>query len=284
MNKTLVLILVTITIFIGLFIFTSKLKVKDALEIQTNTDEISIQSNNTQQKNSDSVINSGEYEVKAETINYYGDKEGFYVEPLDEANTNKEFPGVVMIHEWWGLNQNIKDMATQLAKHGYRVLAVDLFGTVATTSEEARKQVGELDQEDALKNMRAAKEYLENKGAVKIASLGWCFGGGQSLQTSLNQNIDATVIYYGNLVTSKEELANLSGPVLGIFGNKDTSIPTEKVYEFKSSMDEIQIKNNINIYDGVGHAFANPSGPNYAPTETNDAWNKTLNFLEENLK
>lgn len=226
--------------------------------------------------------NEGEYEVNTSDVVYYEDTTGFYARPVEENG----YPGVVMIHEWWGLNENIKDMAKKLASDGYRVLAVDLYnGQVATTSEEASSLVSSLDQEAALENLRSAVGFLRDEGSEKIASLGWCFGGGQSLQLSLNEpDLDATVIYYGNLVTDKDQLKNINWPVLGIFGSDDKSIPVSSVNDFEKTLNDIGVENNINIYPGVGHAFANPSGANYAPEETRDAWEKTLTFLDQNLK
>ena len=219
-------------------------------------------------------------EIEYQEVIYYKNSQGFLTKPKAPGN----YPGIIMIHEWWGLNENIKEMAKQLAGEGYVVLAVDLFGTVATTPDEARKQTMSLNQEEALNNMVSAKEFLKNSGAQKIGSLGWCFGGAQSLQISLNQDLDATVIYYGNLVEDKDKIKNLSSPVLGIFGDKDAQIPVEKVKNFENTLNEFSKTNSIYIYEGVGHAFANPSGQNYAPEQTKDAWNKTLKFLKENLK
>jgi carboxymethylenebutenolidase len=139
--------------------------------------------------------------------------------------------------------------------------------------------------EEAVRNMKAATAYLREQKVSKIASLGWCFGGQQSLNLSLSgEPLDATVIYYGNLVTEKDQLAAVQGPVLGIFGDQDTSVSVESARAFDAALDELGVENSIHIYPGVGHAFANPSGMNYAAEETKDAWAKTLTFLEENLK
>jgi carboxymethylenebutenolidase len=219
--------------------------------------------------------------VIAQDITYGENAHGFYAAP-EEADS---YPGVVMIHEWWGLNQNIKDMASELAKQGYRVLAVDLFNAVAATPEEARAQIDALNQTEATGKLRAAAAYLREQGSTKVASLGWCFGGGQSLQLALSgEPLDATVIYYGNLVTDESRLSAIGWPVLGIFGEIDQSIPTSTVEQFGSALTSLGVKNNINIYPGVGHAFANPSGANYASEATKDAWAKTLAFLDEHLK
>jgi carboxymethylenebutenolidase len=142
-----------------------------------------------------------------------------------------------------------------------------------------------LDQEKALENLKFAASYLREYGANEVASLGWCFGGGQSLQLSLSgENLDATVIYYGNLITDESELSGINWPVLGIFGDQDTSIPVDDVKAFESALNNQDIENEIYVYPGVGHAFANPTGANYAPSETKDAWEKTISFLEKHLK
>jgi carboxymethylenebutenolidase len=221
-------------------------------------------------------------EIKTETVEYFQGIKGYYAAPADPGT----YPGIVMIHEWWGLNDHIKSMADILAKEGYQVLAVDLHkGTVAKTPEEARALTSILNQEEAIENLKAATAYLRDHDAPKIASLGWCFGGGQSLQLATSgESLNATVIYYGTLTADKTKLANITWPVLGIFGDKDVSIPPAKVEEFQTALNALNIKNSITMYPNVGHAFANPTGQNYAAEETRDAWTKTLLFLKENLK
>lgn len=234
--------------------------------------------------NSDMLNGEGEFEVNIEMVNYFESVNGYLAIPAQAGN----YPGVILIHEWWGLNQNIKDMAAELASNGYAVLAVDLYnGKVATDSNQARELVSSIDKETAVENMKAAITYLkETQSSTRVASLGWCFGGGQSLQLALSgeQPVDATLIYYGSLVTDKNQLSKINWPVMGVFGDKDTSIPVESVNEFDAALDELGIENEIYLYQGVGHAFANPSGQNYAPIETADAWQKTLTFLEKSLK
>lgn len=226
------------------------------------------------------MLSSEGIDIHTESVAYFGTTTGFYAEPVEAG----EYPGVVMIHEWWGLNDNIKQMAEALAKEGYRVLAVDLFGKVATTREEASAQIGSLNQAVALENLKAAAQFLRDKKATKLASLGWCFGGGQSLKLGLSgEALDALVIYYGQLSTSSDELKAVKAPVLGIFGETDASIPPETVRAFESVLGSLGIEKEIYTYSGVGHAFANPSGQNFAPEETKDAWEKTLAFLKKHL-
>ena len=243
--------------------------------------------------------------LENKTVDYFENANGYLVYPIStttsssiesntSANSNNTFPAVVMIHEWWGLNENIKNMAETLAKEGYVVLAVDLYnGQVANTTELAQNLVSKVRENpsESINNLQHAIRYLaslENVNSSKIASLGWCFGGGQSLQLALNTEpeypLAATIIYYGNLVSDQESISKIKWPVLGIFGDQDKSISVESVKQFEEALNKNGVTNEIYIYKGVGHAFANPSGDNYAPQETQDAWEKTVSFLKKYLK
>ena len=239
-----------------------------------------------QVKNVDALKNGDTSSIVTENVNYFGSSVGFLAKPKKEGI----YPAVVMIHEWLGLNDNIKEMARSLAAEGYVVLAVDLFdGKVGKDANEAREFSSKArnDMPRTISNMKAAVEFLKNQDNVdkdKIASMGWRFGGQMSLQLALNEKLAATVIYYGSLETNATKLSAIKWPVLGIFGEKDTSIPVESVKKFEAVLNELGIENEIYIYPNVGHAFANPSGANYAPEQTKDAWEKTLRFLERKLK
>jgi len=216
-------------------------------------------------------------------VEYFTGAKGYFVRPAKEGN----YPGVVMIHENRGLRPEIRATAEQLAKEGYMVLAVDLFNNkVVETQDEAKQLTTGFDQQKGIDNMKAAAAFLKEKGATKVASLGWCFGGGQSLQLALSgQPLDATVIYYGSkLVTDPNELSRIKWPVLGIFGQDDQVVSVDSVNQFRDALNKDGITNEIYVYPGVGHAFANPSGMNFAPRETQDAWQKTLSFLGKYLK
>jgi carboxymethylenebutenolidase len=211
---------------------------------------------------------------------------GYLARPADDG----EYPAVVMIHEWWGLNENIRHMADVLAGHGYVVFAVDLYdGRVATNSSEAAELSGEVrnDPDAAVAKMRNATAGLRALPYTtdRVASLGWCFGGGQSLQLSLSDaDLNATVVYYGTLTTDREALQRVDGPVLGVFGAEDQVVDVETVREFERTLTDLGVETEIHVYEGAGHAFANPSGEQFHPEATRDAWEKTLEFLEKNLK
>jgi carboxymethylenebutenolidase len=211
---------------------------------------------------------------------------GYLARPAE----NGTYPAVVMIHEWWGLNENIEHMADVLAGHGYVVFAVDLYeGEVAMNSSRAAELSGQVREnpDEAVAKMSRAVSGLRAMPYTtdQVASLGWCFGGGQSLQLSLSDaDLNATVIYYGTLVTDAETLERIDAPVLGIFGAEDQVVSVESVREFNRSLGELGIEREIHVYEGAGHAFANPSGQSFQPEATRDAWNETLSFLAETLR
>ncbi len=199
-------------------------------------------------------------------------------------------PGLLVIHEWWGLNDHIKSMTRQLASAGYTALAVDLYaGVVADTPAQARELMqATFAQTPALQeNLRQAHRFLElEQRAPRTASIGWCFGGGWSLQTALllRGQLDAAVIYYGRLVTGKATLATLDMPILGHFGSEDRGIPIQGVRAFQSALTELGKDAHIHIYEGADHAFANPSGTRYDAAAAEEAWERTLAFLERTLR
>jgi carboxymethylenebutenolidase len=233
--------------------------------------------------NNSEIFTLGEFSVKTEDVNYFQNSKGYLASPTIDG----QYPVVIMIHEWWGLNENIRDMAEKLASHGYIVFAVDLYdGQVATTSDEARELMSSFDEDYRIENMNIAYSYVQEQFAPeKVGSIGWCFGGGQSLSLALNnEDIDATVIYYGQLVTEKDRLSKINWPILGIFADLDQGITPQSVGEFEAALNDLEIPNDIYIYPDVNHAFANPSGERYAPEASMDAWQKTIEFLEINLK
>ena len=228
-------------------------------------------------------------------VKYFDSTSGYLVYPSTATTTgatSMKLPAIIMVHEFWGLNDNIRTMANTLAKQaGYVVLAVDLFKRQSTNDPNQGSQLVKMassNPQETVSNLQTAVKYVTSLPFVdssKIASIGWCFGGGQSLQLALHSEqhpLAATILYYGTpLVTDKQELSKIKWPVLGIFGDHDQANPLPLINSFKAALDADGITNQIQIYKGLGHAFANPSGANYAPQQTADAWQKTLAFLKK---
>ena len=195
-------------------------------------------------------------------------------------------PGIIVIHEWWGLNDNIRSMTRQLAGEGYVALAVDLYGgSQADKPADARAllKAARKDPERMLENLRQAHDYLVKQGAPRTGSLGWCFGGGMALETGLllGDELDAVVMYYGRPAT---ELEALKAPLLGLFGAKDHAIRVPEVRAFEENLEKLGKTASIHLYPNATHAFANPSGSRYQAQAAKDAWARTLGFFKQHLQ
>jgi carboxymethylenebutenolidase len=194
-------------------------------------------------------------------------------------------PAVLLIHEWWGLNDQMKSMAAEFAKEGYVALAADLFnGSVATTPDQAQGLMQSMDPGKATDTLVSWVGWLRSNPAVngKVATVGWCFGGGWSINTAMATPVDATVIYYGKLPQSAAQVQSLSGPVLGHFGEQDSFINHEMVSGFEKAMKQAGKKLTVYWYN-ANHAFANPTGANYHKADAQTAWTRTLQFLKQTL-
>ncbi len=212
---------------------------------------------------------------------------GYLAMPRDAA---EPLPGIIVIHEWWGLNDNIKAMTRRLAGEGYVALAIDLYGgATAETPDAAQALMTAMlaEPEAARRNVAQAYDYLDKYAfAPRIASIGWCLGGAWSLETALQypDALDAMVMYYGQVTTDRARLATLRMPVLGFFGAEDASIPVRDVQAFRGTLAELGKNAEVLIVPRADHAFANPSGGNYNEQAANEAWDATLAFLERHLK
>jgi carboxymethylenebutenolidase len=194
---------------------------------------------------------------------------------------------VLVIHEYWGLNDWVKHQSDLLAQQGYLALAIDLYkGKVAKDPKEATALMQGKDEKWGDQVEEAGLEWLKKNGqGAKVATLGWCMGGGESLKASLNdpKDVSATIIHYGMPVFDVAKLKTLRGPVLGIWANKDGWITPDKVAQFDKALTEAGVKHEFHAYD-ADHAFANPSGGRYNGEAAKDAWEKTLSFLAANVK
>jgi carboxymethylenebutenolidase len=199
------------------------------------------------------------------------------------------FPALVVIHEWWGLNDQIRDMADQLARQGYLSLAVDLYrGKKTDNPEQAHELMRGLPEDRAIRDLAAAFAYLKASPDVKpdrIGSIGWCMGGGYSIKLAVAEpTLAACAVYYGALPTEPESLAAIQAPVIGFFGEKDEGIPEASVLDFETAMQEQGRAVEVHVYRNAGHAFANAEGKNYHREAAEDAWKKLTAFFGKRLK
>jgi carboxymethylenebutenolidase len=230
-------------------------------------------------------------EVTAEEVTYGAldgaPLHGYVARPT--ASTGP-LPAILVIHEWWGLNDNVRMMTRRLAGEGYLALAVDLYqGQTATTPDAARAlmQTAVAAPERGVAALRAGAVYLRTQRASpRLGVVGWCFGGGWSLQTALAmpEHVDAAVMYYGRTEADTARLAALDAPLLGIFGGADQGIPIAGVRQMESALRGLGRDVTIQVYEGAGHAFANPSGNAYRAEAADDAWRRTTDFLARHLR
>jgi carboxymethylenebutenolidase len=200
------------------------------------------------------------------------------------------FPALVVIHEWWGLNDWVKQQASELADQGYETLAIDLYrGKVADNPDLAHELMRGLPEDRVRRDLLAAFNYLAAQKDVdkaRIGSIGWCMGGGYSLEMALNEpKLKVAVINYGRLATDPAALKKINASILGIFGGQDRGIPPADVNAFEKQMKSLGKKIEVKIYPDAGHAFQNPNNKaGYREADAKDARQLTLRFLDSNLK
>jgi carboxymethylenebutenolidase len=200
------------------------------------------------------------------------------------------FPALIVIHEWWGLNDWIKQNADDFARRGYVSLAIDLYrGSIATSSEEAHELSRGLPEDRALRDLKSAFAFLSkhvNVNKQKIGAIGWCMGGSYSLTAALHLgDLAAAVICYGRLVTEDEEIEKIACPILGIFGETDRGIPASSAKTFERRAQQLEKDVRVTVYPKVGHAFMNPNNTkNYDAQTTAEAWQRIHAFLDAKLK
>ncbi len=239
---------------------------------------------------SDRASSTAERAVISERLPY-GEVEnelvyGHFVFPSDMV---EPLPAIIVIHEWWGLNDTVRETADKIAAHGYIVLAIDLFqGHTANDAPAARQLMIDVVErpEPAEENIRQAYDFLTNTaGAPAVAVLGWGFGGQWALKAAmlLPAELDAAVIYYGQIVTDEEQLRPISAPILAFFGGEDRGISLADVQAFEISLERLRKVYEINVYDNATHSFANSTHRNYRPGLADRAWETMLEFLQRHL-
>ncbi|MGC2108151.1 MAG: dienelactone hydrolase family protein [Candidatus Korobacteraceae bacterium] len=200
------------------------------------------------------------------------------------------FPALVAIHEWWGLNDWVKQQASNLSHQGYAVLTIDLYrGKVATTPEQAHEIMRGVPEDRALRDLQAATAYLHTLTTVdskRIGAIGWCMGGGYALDLAVaDPKLRVVVINYGHLATDDATLKKIHANVLGIFGGQDQGITVADVQKFQEQMKALDKKVEIHVFPDAGHAFENQNNQKgYRPEDATQAWKYTVDFLQKNLK
>jgi carboxymethylenebutenolidase len=205
-------------------------------------------------------------------------------------DTPGRHPAVVVIHEWWGLNDWVKTQTEKLAADGYVALAVDLYrGKIATQPETAQELMQGTPQDRAVRDLEAGFNFLAARADVnkaKIASFGWCMGGGYSFQLAIHEpKLAACVVNYGAPPTDPTAIANIRAPILGNFGGDDMGIKPASVRAFEAAAKGAGKSVDIKIYDGAPHAFENENNKDaYRPQSAADAWTRSTSFLDKTLK
>jgi carboxymethylenebutenolidase len=210
---------------------------------------------------------------------------GYFVEPGEDGL----HPGLIVVHEWWGLNDHIKDIADRFASEGFAVLAPDLYeGKNTKDSEEAGRLMQLLDQNKAIVTLNGAVEYLKSQEGINAEAIGitgFCMGGTFALLLPcVNASIKAAAPFYGD-VPSDDLIKNLSAPVLFIGAENDPWITVQKMNHLKDALERFNKDGEVKIYSGVGHAFFNDTRPDaYDKAASEDAWTRALQFLNEKLR
>jgi carboxymethylenebutenolidase len=203
---------------------------------------------------------------------------------------NGPHPAIVVIHEWWGLNDWIKEQAGNLAKQGYVALAVDLYrGRVATDADMAHELMRGLPQDRGVRDLVSAVQFLSQRKDVdvsRIGAVGWCMGGGYAAQLAVAApNLRAVAINYGSLPTDKAALDKIHASVLGNFGGLDRGITPADVNDFAASMKSLGKPVDVKIYPDAGHAFENPNNTQgYKAEDAKDAQQRMQQFFAKTLK
>ena len=234
------------------------------------------------------ALASGPAKVLSSTVHYASGKDTVRAEIFIPEGKGP-FPGIIVIHEYLGLEDWTKDQAKELATRGYVALAIDLYrGKVASNPEMAHELMRGLPEDRAVRDLISAAEYLKTRPEVnpkKLASIGLCMGGGYSLEAALNiPDLAACVICYGRLVTDTSSIMKIHCPILGLFGQDDLGISPESVREFEAALKQAGKEISVTIYPGAGHRFMNETDKgSYRKSAAKDAWSKIHTFFKRTL-
>jgi carboxymethylenebutenolidase len=205
---------------------------------------------------------------------------GYLARPADITSP----PALVLIHEWWGLNDHIKDVAERYARAGFAAAAVDLYhGTVTKDANEAARLMSGLEAGRALEELHTAVAHLRDEGAPGVGVTGFCMGGVYTLLTACTTQVDAAVAFYG-IPDDLSAIRNLSCPLLFIGGERDQWITVEKMKRLETALRQHGKDAEVRIYPGADHAFFNNTRPDvYSAQDAADAWQRAIDFFSRHL-
>jgi carboxymethylenebutenolidase len=226
-------------------------------------------------------------EIKTETVTFKGngDLPGYLARPTAEGS----YPGVIVIQEWWGVDDHIKDLTERFARQGYVALAPDLYrGEVAKEPSDAQRLVMTVQLDQAFLDIQGAVDYLNQQEFVapknKVGVVGFCFGGGLAMMMSYRgTGVGAVAVFYGNSRPTDTDLQNVKVPIIGFFGDQDRGFPAETINHWADVLKSAGKINQMTIYKGAPHAFFNNTRPSYRNLAVEDSWAKTLAWFENYL-
>ncbi len=225
----------------------------------------------------------------AENVTFHsaaGEARGYLATPAKDMGLH---PAIIVIQEWWGLNDWVKQQTQRFADQGYVALAVDLYrGKVATTAEEAHELMRGMPEDRAIADLQGGFDYLSARKDVdpkRIGVIGWCMGGGYALMfVTAEPRLAAGVVNYGHLMTDPKTISGIGVPLLGNFGEEDRGIPAADVHDFETALRKAGKSADFKVYAGAGHAFMNPNNKGgYVAEAASDAWKRIDRFFAERL-
>ena len=220
----------------------------------------------------------------------YGDASGYLALPAAGTGAEAKKPALIVIQEWWGVDEWIQEQSARFASRGYVALAPDLYrGRTAKSPDEAHELMRGMPEDRAMADLKAAVDYLAARPDVdpnRIGVIGWCMGGGYALKlATADRRLRATAVNYGSVITDRDAITRINSQILGNFGGADRGIPEAEVKKFGAALTQYGKLADIKIYDGAGHAFMNPNNKEgYDPAAAQDAWARTDAFFERLLK
>jgi carboxymethylenebutenolidase len=220
----------------------------------------------------------------------YGDASGYLALPAAGTAAAAKKPGLIVIQEWWGVDDWIKEQSARFASRGYVALAPDLYrGRTAKSPDEAHELMRGMPEDRAMADLKAAVDFLAARPDVdpnRIGVIGWCMGGGYALKlATADRRLRATAVNYGSVITDRDAIARINSEILGSYGGGDRGIPAADVKKFGADLTQYGKLADIKIYDGAGHAFMNPNNKQgYDAAAAQDAWRRIDGFFERLLR